>query len=169
MLFRGFRRPPPRAEPASIVIEEITWGVRRRPGFSEFDDPSVHHGLTQHAFVQGLDLRALCGYRPHPRSRGRSVRVAAATESNPACAECTAAIAVCTTSQPSLVPMLADPVREFPAWPLAAPPVAEAAVTVRRAAARGRRGRRARRAPAGRSATSWTTSTASRRRRCWDG
>lgn len=104
--------------------DEISWGVRRRPGFSEFDDPSAHSGLIQHAFLYGTDAQALCGYRPHPWTRGRSVRVAAATHSNPPCASCRAAIAM--SSALVVVPIVADPVRDVLEWPAASLAAADA-------------------------------------------
>ena len=111
-------------EPAAFANHEINWGVRRRPGFSEFDDPSAHIGLTQHAFLYGTDAQALCGYRPHPWTRGRSVRVAAATHSNPPCDSCRAAIAM--SSALVVVPVVPDPVREVFEWPTASLPAADA-------------------------------------------
>ena len=82
----------------------IVWGVRRRDGFSEFDDPRAHGYRMSHAYFGG-QLVALCGYRPFRWRRARSVPLAAATESNPECRKCHISIALTsvTPSEPLLV------------------------------------------------------------------
>jgi hypothetical protein len=112
--------------------DDINWGVGRRPGFSEFDDPSAHRDLIQHAFLDGTDARALCGYRPHRWHRGRSVRVAAATHLNPQCANCKAAMAMSSAAEPFVIPIVPDPLRRVLAWPAAALPIPIAATPVKR-------------------------------------
>jgi hypothetical protein len=47
---------------------DVLWGVARRNGYFDIEDPSAHAGLTQHAFPFGRDEEAICGYRP-PRRR----------------------------------------------------------------------------------------------------
>ena len=76
-----------------FAANDVHWGVRRRRGFSEFDDPAAHRGLTQHAFLVGYDRIALCGYRPVGRRDRTVVPLAAATPGgNPMCAACARAV-----------------------------------------------------------------------------
>ncbi len=71
----------------------ILWGVTRREGCLDLDDPKAHAGLVQHAFALGNDERAVCGYRP-PRRRSafsKAMRVeltAPSPEYNPPCGKC---------------------------------------------------------------------------------
>jgi hypothetical protein len=84
-----------RSMPAGAVL----WGVVRREGLSDLDDPSAHAGLAQHAYPVDRDEEAVCGYRP-PRRRnlfGSEPRVELAVASslyNPACERCVAAVGV---------------------------------------------------------------------------
>ena len=90
-----------------VSRDSVMWGVRRREGFSEFDDPLAHRGRVKHAFVFGSETRAVCGYRPV--RWGRSVvPLAAPTEHNPACPDCLAAVTGATSR---------GPVRPMPIWP----------------------------------------------------
>ena len=59
----------------SFPADEVVWGIVIRNGFDELDDPWYHRGTTQHAYLEGNDNVAICGFRPPqsgPRSRRRS-------------------------------------------------------------------------------------------------
>jgi hypothetical protein len=73
--------------------DEIVWGVRRKLGYSEIDDPSAHRGLIQHAFVAGRYEVALCGTRTYGWRKPKHIRLAVPTEDNPSCRKCSLAIA----------------------------------------------------------------------------
>ena len=73
--------------------DQIIWGVRRKYGYSEIDDPSAHRGLEQHAFVVGDYGVALCGAKVYGRRKPSHIRLALPTEENPACRKCSMAIA----------------------------------------------------------------------------
>ena len=93
MSFFIFRqRRAPAHVPGSSA--NLLWGVRRRRGYSEIDDPSAHRGLTQHAFVVGAYDVAMCGVKTYGRRRPKFVRLAVPTAENPTCRECSVAIAV---------------------------------------------------------------------------
>ena len=79
--------------PASSSPDQIVWGVRRRRGYHEIDDPSAHRGLVQHAFVVGRYNAALCGARTYGWRKPRHVRLAVPTLDNPMCRSCSVAIA----------------------------------------------------------------------------
>jgi hypothetical protein len=51
---------PARTYPADLIV----WGIVVRAGFDELDDPWYHRGITQHAYLEGHDDVALCGFRP---------------------------------------------------------------------------------------------------------
>ena len=85
------QRRSPAAIPSSP--DEIIWGVRRKYGYNEIDDPSVHRGLEQHAFVVGDYGRALCGAKSYGRRKPSNIRLAVPTEENPSCRKCSLAIA----------------------------------------------------------------------------
>jgi hypothetical protein len=53
---------------SSPAIDVIMWGVAVRDGYDELNDPSHHRGMTGHAFLEGNDEEALCGYRPPMRN-----------------------------------------------------------------------------------------------------
>jgi hypothetical protein len=78
---------------ARLAAGDILWGVARRDGCTDLDDPRAHAGLVQHAFPLGSDDRAVCGYRP-PRRRSEfaaEMRVelaAPSAEYNPPCPSC---------------------------------------------------------------------------------
>lgn len=75
-----------------VTERDVLWGVPRRPGYDPVFDPAPHRRITKHAFLASDDLRALCGYRPSRwRTRG-PVRLAAATDANPGCGRCSAAL-----------------------------------------------------------------------------
>ncbi len=71
--------PPPVAATAkpptgkTFPADEIVWGIVIRNGFDELDDPWYHRGTTQHAYLEGHDNVAICGFRP-PQSGARSRR-----------------------------------------------------------------------------------------------
>jgi len=62
---------PPTAR--SFPADEIVWGIVIRNGFDELDDPWYHRGTTQHAYLEGNDNVAICGFRP-PQSGSRTRR-----------------------------------------------------------------------------------------------
>lgn len=63
-------RPP---TSKTFPADEIVWGIVIRNGFDELDDPWYHRGTTQHAYLEGHDNVAICGFRP-PQSGARSRR-----------------------------------------------------------------------------------------------
>jgi hypothetical protein len=94
-----------RRDLGEIRADNIMWGVPRREGYSDTDDPLVHEGLVQHAFLMGEDDQALCGIRP-PRRLSRADRtpraqLALAGPANPRCEKCEAVLAAGTISSPS--------------------------------------------------------------------
>jgi hypothetical protein len=75
----------------TFPADEVVWGFVARPGFDELDDPHYHRGTTQHAYLEGNDLVALCGFRPPrsgPRTRRRSRLGLPTAGSNPMCGMC---------------------------------------------------------------------------------
>jgi hypothetical protein len=77
--------------------QDVLWGVPRRAGYSDTDDPEQHAGVTQHAFELGLDERAICGFVA-PRRRSMASletrpQLATAGPDNPRCSRCDALIA----------------------------------------------------------------------------
>src|SRR3954468_12172081 len=81
-----------------IPPEGVLWGVPRKEGSSDTDDPLVHVGVIQHAFVLGQDDQAVCGYKtPRYATTGDKTarpRLALAGRDNPRCRKCTAAVAL---------------------------------------------------------------------------
>src|SRR3954447_2754765 len=81
-----------------IQPEGVLWGVPRREGSSDTDDPLVHAGLVQHAFVLGQDEQALCGYKTPKYAttadKTARPRLALAGRDNPRCRKCTVALAL---------------------------------------------------------------------------
>ncbi len=74
-------------------VDDICWGVKRRTGFSEIDDPLAHRTARAHAYVAGNDRLALCGYRPYRWARKQPlVSLAVPTLDNPECLSCRAAM-----------------------------------------------------------------------------
>jgi len=57
----------------TFPADEVVWGIVIRSGFDEIDDPWYHRGVTQHAYLEGNDSVALCGFRP-PQSGSRTRR-----------------------------------------------------------------------------------------------
>jgi hypothetical protein len=78
---------PNRTYPADLIV----WGIVIRNGFDEMDDPWYHRGVTQHAYVEGNDLAALCGFRPPisgPRERRRPRLGMPSSADHPMCGIC---------------------------------------------------------------------------------
>ena len=77
--------------------DEVLWGVERRPGHFDLEDPKGHAGRIQHAFPMGRDEAAICGFRPALRRDFDGVRrpllAAASAGLNPRCGACAAQIA----------------------------------------------------------------------------
>jgi hypothetical protein len=75
----------------TFPADEVVWGFVVRPGFDELDDPFYHRGTTQHAYLEGNDLVAICGFRPPrsgPRTRRRSRLGLPTTGTHPMCGMC---------------------------------------------------------------------------------
>jgi hypothetical protein len=73
--------------PADMVV----WGIVIRDGFDELDDPFYHRGVTQHAYVEGADSSAICGFQPPlsgPRSRRRPRLGLPSAGEHPMCGMC---------------------------------------------------------------------------------
>jgi hypothetical protein len=91
-------QPPASAAPApparpnkTYPADLIVWGIVIRSGFDEMDDPWYHRGVTQHAYVEGNDLAALCGFRPPisgPRERRRPRLGLPSAADHPMCGTC---------------------------------------------------------------------------------
>jgi hypothetical protein len=82
--------------------DQVIWGVPRRAGLDEQDDPKAHAGLTQHAFEVGNDDRAICGFEPPKRASSPTAKPKAQlsmpnTRLNPRCPKCLKLIAVPVT------------------------------------------------------------------------
>lgn len=82
----------PRPQPnKTFPADEIVWGIAIRSGYDEIDDPGYHRGTTQHAYLEGNDNVAICGFRPPqsgPRTRRRS-RLGLPTQGeHPMCGMC---------------------------------------------------------------------------------
>jgi len=75
----------------TFPADEIVWGIVIRNGFDEMDDPWYHRGTTQHAYLEGNDNVAICGFRPPqsgPRTRRRSRLGLPTTGEHPMCGMC---------------------------------------------------------------------------------
>ncbi len=69
----------------------MAWGITIRNGFDEMDDPGYHLGTTQHAYLEGNDNVAICGFRPPqsgPRTRRRSRLGMPTAGEHPMCGMC---------------------------------------------------------------------------------
>lgn len=89
--------PPRSKKPTGPWSEkDLIWGISRRAGYSDTDDPKTHTGVTQHAFELGQDARAICGYGPPQRRSlvGLEPRpqLAVPGPDNPRCPKCSALI-----------------------------------------------------------------------------
>ncbi len=81
---------PARAE-KTYPSDLIVWGIVVRNGFDEMDDPWYHRGITQHAYVEGDDNAAICGFRPPlsgPRQRRHPRLGLPTTGEHPMCGMC---------------------------------------------------------------------------------
>ena len=75
----------------TFPADEVVWGIVIRNGFDELDDPFYHRGTTQHAYLEGNDNVAICGFRPPqsgPRSRRRSRLGLPSAGMHPMCGSC---------------------------------------------------------------------------------
>ena len=75
----------------TFPADEVVWGIAIRNGFDELDDPLYHRGLTQHAYLEGNDNVAICGFRPPqsgPRTRRRSRLGLPTHGEHPMCGSC---------------------------------------------------------------------------------
>jgi hypothetical protein len=75
----------------TFPADEIVWGIVIRNGFDEMDDPWHHRGTTQHAYLEGNDNVAICGFRPPqsgPRTRRRSRLGLPSAGEHPMCGMC---------------------------------------------------------------------------------
>jgi hypothetical protein len=131
----------PDAQPAAAVrpqtgrtfpADEVVWGIAIRNGYDEMDDPAYHRGTTQHAYLEGNDNVAICGFRPPqsgPRTRRRSRLGLPSAGENPMCGMCARMVVAPRPRAPIPVssgrPAVAVPVR--PDRPPVALPVASAA------------------------------------------
>jgi hypothetical protein len=95
MAFRITRGGKGRGSAAPVLWQEeqVIWGVARRAGLDEQDDPKAHAGLTQHAFEPGNDDRAICGFEPpkratSPTSKPRAQLSMPNPRLNPRCPKC---------------------------------------------------------------------------------
>ena len=99
MAFRLGRGGKRAGEVALFDEDQVIWGVPRRAGLDEQDDPKAHAGLTQHAFQPGNDDRAICGFEPPKRAGGPTAKPRAQlavpnSRLNPRCPKCLKLIAV---------------------------------------------------------------------------
>lgn len=75
----------------TFPADEVAWGITIRNGFDELDDPWYHRGVTQHAYLEGNDNVAICGFKPPqsgPRTRRRSRLGMPTTGEHPMCGIC---------------------------------------------------------------------------------
>ncbi len=75
----------------TFPADEVVWGIVIRNGFDELDDPVYHRGTTQHAYLEGNDNVAICGFRPPqsgPRTRRRSRLGLPTSGDHPMCGSC---------------------------------------------------------------------------------
>lgn len=121
MAFRIARgKKQPRHEAKLWSDEEVIWGVPRRAGHDDRDDPKAHAGLTQHAFELGDDDRAICGFEPSkrgasPTAKARAQLATPSARLNPRCAKCEKLMAHSAHTVPPVLVALE-------AVPMAAPP-----------------------------------------------
>jgi hypothetical protein len=133
MGFSDSRQPATTAAAVTDTIvpaDEVVWGFVVKEGFDELDDPWYHRGLTQHAYREGNDFQALCGFRPPlsgPRERRRPRLALPTAGVHPMCNACARRVGpprhrVAVPVQPQRPPV-AVPVRPVP---VAAPAPARA-------------------------------------------
>lgn len=113
--------PQPRTG-KTFPADEIVWGIVIRDGFDELDDPWYHRGTTQHAYLEGHDIVAICGFRPPqsgPRTRRRARLGLPSPGEHPMCGMCARMV---------VAPRPRVPVPVHPFRPAIAVPVAFGAV-----------------------------------------
>ena len=186
------RNPSPQPEPAGPVnaaesagqrprtgktfpADEVVWGIAIRNGFDEMDDPGYHRGTTQHAYLEGNDNVAICGFRPPqsgPRTRRRSRLGLPSSGENPMCGMCARMVVaprprVPIPIQPGRPPValpIAPGTLPAPVAPGAGPPMTAGAMPSARAGRRNTDRRATRSRPAVRRAA--TPGTRERPGRC---
>jgi hypothetical protein len=117
---------PPAATPQPLTgrtfpADEVVWGIAIRNGFDELDDPWYHRGTTQHAYLEGNDNVAICGFRPPqsgPRTRRRSRLGLPTAGEHPMCGMCARMV---VAPRPR-VPIAVQPARPPVAVPVARSP-----------------------------------------------
>ncbi len=104
----------------TFPADEVVWGIVIRNGFDEIDDPWYHRGTTQHAYLEGNDTVAICGFRPPqsgPRTRRRSRLGLPTAGEHPMCGMCARLV---VAPRPR-VPVPVHPLRPAVAVPVAGP------------------------------------------------
>jgi hypothetical protein len=95
----------PQKESPAVIADGVLWGVARREAASDRDDPLLHTGLIQHAFVLGRDEQAVCGFRPPVAAgfggRTRVPQLALPGAHNPRCGKCVRLIAEAGATEPA--------------------------------------------------------------------
>jgi hypothetical protein len=127
--------PSPPHVGKTFPADEIVWGIVIRNGFDELDDPGYHRGTTQHAYLEGNDNVAICGFRPPqsgPRTRRRTRLGLPTPGQHPMCGSCARMVVAPRPRVPVPVqssrPQVAVPVARGVAQPAATPqPVPAAA------------------------------------------
>jgi hypothetical protein len=116
----------------TFPADEVVWGIAIRNGYDELDDPLYHRGTTQHAYLEGNDNVAICGFRPPqsgPRTRRRSRLGLPTTGEHPMCGMCArmvvaprprVPIPVQPSKRPVAVPVARGP-QPVPALPMVVP------------------------------------------------
>jgi hypothetical protein len=108
----------------TFPADEIVWGIVIRNGFDELDDPWYHRGTTQHAYLEGNDDVAICGFRPPqsgPRTRRRSRLGLPTPGEHPMCGIC-ARMVVAPRPRVPIAVNPARPVVPVPVVPGSVPP-----------------------------------------------
>jgi hypothetical protein len=108
----------------TFPADEIVWGIVIRNGFDELDDPGYHRGITQHAYLEGNDNVAICGFRPPqsgPRTRRRSRLGLPSPGEHPMCGMCARMVVaprprVSVPVQPNRPPVAVPVARPAPVW-----------------------------------------------------
>jgi hypothetical protein len=111
--------PQPRTG-RTFPADEVVWGIVIRNGFDEIDDPWYHRGTTQHAYLEGNDNVAICGFRPPqsgPRTRRRTRLGLPTTGEHPMCGMCARMV---VAPRPR-VPVPVHPLRPAVGLPVAGP------------------------------------------------
>lgn len=149
-------QPAPTPRPTTgrtFPADEVVWGIAIRNGYDEIDDPLYHRGTTQHAYLEGNDSVAICGFRPPqsgPRTRRRSRLGMPTAGEHPMCGMCArmvvaprprAPIPVASGRGPVAVPVRRDrppvSVPVVPAASVAIPPAVAPRASVAPVAAAG--------------------------------